>query len=67
MQRAPMDDLTGFVQEQSDKLTVLIRPAIAEVDEVIQFGANQNHHRILGTFFRLNASPSKCSNKCEPS
>ena len=41
MQRVHMDDLTGFVTDQSDEWEVLNLPAIAEADEDIPISATE--------------------------
>lgn len=48
MQRVHMDDLTGFLLEQSDEWEVLSLPAIAEVDERIQVAPDRFHFRKAG-------------------
>jgi hypothetical protein len=45
MQRLHMDDLVGFVTDQSNEWTVLSLPAIAEVDEDVPISATTVHHR----------------------
>ena len=48
MQRVHLDDLTGFLTEQSDEWTVLSLPAIAEVDEQIEVSDGQRYLRRAG-------------------
>jgi hypothetical protein len=48
MQRVHMDDLTGFVTDQSDEWQILNLPAIAEADEDILMSATEVHHRKIG-------------------
>jgi hypothetical protein len=48
MQRVHMDDLTGFVTDQSDEWEILNLPAIAEADEDILMSATDVHHRKVG-------------------
>jgi predicted phage terminase large subunit-like protein len=48
MQRVHMNDLTGFVTEQSEEWKVLNLPAIAEADEDISISAKDIHHRNAG-------------------
>ena len=48
MQRVHMDDLTGFVTDQSDEWTVLNLAAIAEADEDIPISATEVYHRTAG-------------------
>ena len=48
MQRVHMDDLTGFVLDQSDDWTVLSLPAIADSDETIPLTMCRLHQRRPG-------------------
>ena len=48
MQRVHIDDLTGFLLEQSDEWDVLSLPAIADSDGVIPTWAGKTHIRQLG-------------------
>ncbi len=48
MQRVHVDDLTGFLLEQSDEWEVLSLPAIAYNDEVISLWKGGKHHRKAG-------------------
>ena len=48
MQRVHMDDLTGFVTDQSDEWEILNLPAIAEADLDIPISATSVHHRMAG-------------------
>lgn len=48
MQRVHMDDLTGFVTEQSDEWEILNLPAIAEADEDVPISATSVYHRTAG-------------------
>jgi predicted phage terminase large subunit-like protein len=48
MQRLHLDDLTGFVLQQSDDWEVLSLPAIAEFDQDIPTWAGEIHHRRAG-------------------
>ena len=48
MQRVHMDDLTGYLLEQSDEWEVLSLPAIAYADEVIPVGPNRSYSRKAG-------------------
>jgi predicted phage terminase large subunit-like protein len=48
MQRVHMDDLTGFVTDQSDEWEVLNLPAIADTDEDIPISDTKVHHRKVG-------------------
>jgi predicted phage terminase large subunit-like protein len=48
MQRVHMNDLCGFLTEASNEWTVLSLPAIADLEERIQIGDNEFHHRQAG-------------------
>jgi len=48
MQRVHIDDLTGFLLEQSDGWNVLSLPAIADSDEVVPTWGGQMYRRRLG-------------------
>lgn len=48
MQRVHMDDLTGFLLDQSDDWEVLSLPAIAEHEQVIPIGPQRAHRRLPG-------------------
>jgi predicted phage terminase large subunit-like protein len=48
MQRVHLNDLTGYVLENSGDWTVLSLPAIAETDERIQIGNDKFHIRQVG-------------------
>jgi hypothetical protein len=48
MQRVHVDDLTGFLLEQSDEWDVLSLPAIADSDEVVPTWGGQKYQRRLG-------------------
>jgi predicted phage terminase large subunit-like protein len=48
MQRLHLNDLTGYLTENSDGWTVLNLAAIAEEDEDIPIGDQQTHHREAG-------------------
>jgi predicted phage terminase large subunit-like protein len=48
MQRVHMDDLTGFLTENSDEWEVLTLPAIATCDDTIPLWGEQKHLRKLG-------------------
>ena len=48
MQRVHIDDLTGFLLDQSDEWEVLSLPAIAETDADIPLSASRFHHRNAG-------------------
>lgn len=48
MQRVHLNDLTGYLTENSDGWTVLDLAAIAEEDEAIPIGDNETHHREAG-------------------
>jgi hypothetical protein len=48
MQRVHLNDLTGYVLENSDNWTVLSLPAIAETDERIPIGNDKFHIRKVG-------------------
>jgi predicted phage terminase large subunit-like protein len=48
MQRVHVDDLTGFLLEQSDEWEVLRLPAIAESDEVVPLSAERAYQRRSG-------------------
>ena len=48
MQRVHMDDLTGFLLDQSDEWEVLSLPAIANHDEVIPLSGGRTHLRKAG-------------------
>jgi predicted phage terminase large subunit-like protein len=48
MQRVHLDDVTGFLLDQSDEWEVLSLPAIAEADETVPLFAGRSHHRVLG-------------------
>jgi predicted phage terminase large subunit-like protein len=49
MQRVHVDDLTGFLLDQSDEWEVLSLPAIAEYDEEVRIGADRFYRRKLGS------------------
>ena len=57
MQRVHMDDLTGFLLDQSDEWTVLSLPAIAEVDETIPLSNDRVHHRRIGDVLSPEREP----------
>lgn len=48
MQRVHMNDICGFLTENSHDWKVLSLPAIAEVEERIPIGRNEFHHREIG-------------------
>jgi predicted phage terminase large subunit-like protein len=48
MQRVHLQDLTGYLTENSDEWTVLSLPAIAEADELVQVGEETYHRRRVG-------------------
>lgn len=48
MQRVHMDDLTGYLLEQSDEWELLNLPAIAYADETIPIAENRSHSRKAG-------------------
>jgi predicted phage terminase large subunit-like protein len=48
MQRVHLDDLTGFLTEQSQEWEILSLPAIALVDEDIPLWNGKTHHRKTG-------------------
>ena len=48
MQRVHMDDLTGFLLEQSDEWVVVNLPAIADADETITTWGGKTYHRKAG-------------------
>jgi predicted phage terminase large subunit-like protein len=48
MQRVHIDDLTGFLLEQSDEWDVLSLPAIADCEEMIPTWGGQTYRRRLG-------------------
>jgi predicted phage terminase large subunit-like protein len=48
MQRVHLNDLTGYLTENSEGWTILNLAAIAEEDEAIPIGDQQNHHRHAG-------------------
>src|SRR4051794_1903656 len=48
MQRLHLNDLTGYLTENSDGWTVLNLAAIAEEDEDVPIGDQQTHHREAG-------------------
>jgi len=48
MQRVHIDDLTGFLLDQSDEWEVLSLPAIAYCEEIIPISANRAYHRKAG-------------------
>lgn len=47
-QRVHMDDLSGYLMSGSGTWEILSLPAIAEVDERVQIGDNEFHHRRVG-------------------
>lgn len=57
MQRVHMDDLTGFVQGQSDDWVVLNLPAIAEQFETIQLSDSEFHNRAPGEVLSPEREP----------
>jgi predicted phage terminase large subunit-like protein len=57
MQRVHMDDLTGFLIEQSDDWTVLTLPAIADSDEVIQRWEGEPYFRKAGDVLSPEREP----------
>jgi predicted phage terminase large subunit-like protein len=48
MQRVHLDDLTGYLLDQSDEWMVLNLPAIAYADEVVPIGRNRTYNRKAG-------------------
>jgi predicted phage terminase large subunit-like protein len=48
MQRVHLNDLTGYLTENSDAWDILSLPAIAEVDEQIPVGDREYHVRLAG-------------------
>ena len=58
MQRVHVDDLTGFVLDQSDEWDVLNLPAIADVETVVSTWQGGEYRRLLGDVCRRNASRS---------
>lgn len=48
MQRVHIDDLTGFLLQQSDKWEVLNLPAIAYCDEIVPIWGERSYHRNMG-------------------
>ena len=57
MQRVHIDDLTGFVLDQSEGWEVLSLPAIAEVDEDIPIWGGRKHHRKVGEVLSPEREP----------
>jgi predicted phage terminase large subunit-like protein len=57
MQRVHMDDLTGFLIEQSDDWTVLTLPAIADSDEVIPCWEGEPYFRKAGDVLSPEREP----------
>jgi len=57
MQRVHMDDLTGFVLDQSEEWTVLSIPAIAEAHETITLPHGRMHHRRPGEVLSPEREP----------
>ncbi len=57
MQRVHMDDLTGFLTEQSDEWEILNLPAIAEHDETIQGWNGELHFRGAGEVLSPEREP----------
>jgi hypothetical protein len=59
MQRLHMDDLTGFVLDQSNGWTVLSLPAIAEQHETILLPFGKAHHRRPGELLAPEREPQE--------
>ena len=57
MQRVHMDDLTGFLLEQSDQWEVLSLPAIADVDEEVPLYGARTHCRAQGDVLAPEREP----------
>ncbi len=57
MQRVHMNDLTGFLTENSDDWTVLSLPAIAEAEERIAIGGSNFHLRHAGEALHPEREP----------
>jgi len=57
MQRIHMDDLTGFVLDQSDEWTTLSLPAIAEVPETIPLSRSRTYVRQPGEVLAPEREP----------
>jgi predicted phage terminase large subunit-like protein len=57
MQRVHMDDLTGFLLEQSDEWTVLSLPAIAQIDQEVPTWDGRIYNRIQGELLSPEREP----------
>ena len=57
MQRVHIDDLTGFLTEQSDEWTIVSFPAIAYTDETIQTWNGGTHERKIGDVLSPEREP----------
>jgi predicted phage terminase large subunit-like protein len=57
MQRVHMDDLTGFLLEQSADWDVLNLPAIAENEEIVQLWGGRDHRRQPGEALSPDREP----------
>ena len=57
MQRAHMDDLTGFLLGQSNEWEILSLPATAEFDEIISLSNERKHARKAGEAVSLELEP----------
>ena len=57
MQRVHVDDLTGFVQAQSDDWEVLNLPAIADHDEAVPTWGGKVYHRATGEVLSPEREP----------
>ncbi len=57
MQRVHVDDLTGFVLDQSDEWDVLNLPAIADVETVVSTWQGGEYRRLLGDVLSPEREP----------
>jgi hypothetical protein len=63
MQRVHMDDLSGFLLDQSDEWTVLTIPAIAETHETFVLPYGKLHHRRPGEVLSPEREPIELLNR----
>ena len=57
MQRVHLNDLTGYLLENSASWTVLSLPAIAEIDEEIAISGGRTHYRRVGEALHPEREP----------
>jgi predicted phage terminase large subunit-like protein len=62
MQRVHMDDMTGFLTEQSDEWEVLNLPAIAEADQIVPCWEGKPYYRKAGEVLSPEREPLQVLN-----